>query len=103
MILKVKRREHGFAIMTRSALEDHNLSFKARGIYAYLMTKPESWTINMKDLQRGKDGREAVQTGLKELQAVGLAEYKSSQATVVSGSFTRCPPVNGFPGRRKNR
>ena len=29
--------------MTRSALEDHNLSFKARGIYAYLMSKPENW------------------------------------------------------------
>ena len=76
MILKVKRREHGFAIMAKTALEDHNLSFKARGIYAYLMTKPESWTVNMKDLQRGRDGREAVQSGLKELQAVGLAEYK---------------------------
>lgn len=76
MILKVKRREHGFAIMAKAALENAGLSFKARGIYAYLMTKPESWTVNMKDLQRGRDGREAVQSGLKELQAVGLAEYK---------------------------
>jgi hypothetical protein len=98
MILKVKRREHGFAIMTRSALEDHNLSFKARGIYAYLMTKPESWTINMKDLQRGKDGREAVQTGLKELQAVGLAEYK-----ILPGNGGEWVLYEVSPGKRVSR
>lgn len=114
MILKVKRREHGFAIMTRSALEDHNLSFKARGIYAYLMSKPENWTINMKDLQRGKDGRESVQSGLKELQAVGLAEYNVKPGNggewvlheVPPGKrVSRLPgfPATGFPGDRKTR
>jgi hypothetical protein len=114
LILKVKRREHGFAIMTRSTLEDHALSFKARGIYAYLMSKPESWTVNMKDLQRGKDGREAVQSGLKELQAVGLAEYRVLPGNggewvlheVPPGKrVSRSPekPVTGKTGDRKTR
>ena len=102
MILKVKRREHGFAIMARAALEDSSLSYKARGIYAYLMTKPESWTVNMKDLQRGRDGREAVQSGLKELQAAGLAEYKILPGNGGEWILYEVPPgkrVSRSPGK----
>ena len=98
MILKVKRRESGFAMMAKGPLENPELSFKARGIWAYLMSKPEDWQVNMKDLQRGRDGREAVQSGLKELEAVGLAEYK-----LIPGKGAEWILYEVAPGKRVSR
>ena len=75
MILKVKRT-HNFAVMAREPLDSVDLSYKAKGIYAYLMSKPADWSVRLADLQRGPDGREAVQAGLKELEKQGLAVYQ---------------------------
>ncbi len=75
MILKVKRTEN-FAVMAREPLDSATLSYKAKGIYAYLMSKPADWSVRLADLQRGPDGREAVQAGLKELEKQGLAVYQ---------------------------
>jgi len=51
MILKVKRTEN-FAVMAREPLDSVDLSYKAKGIYAYLMSKPTDWTIRLADLRR---------------------------------------------------
>ena len=75
MILKVKRTEN-FAVMAREPLDSVDLSYKAKGIYAYLMSKPTDWSIRLADLQRGPDGREAIQSGLRELEKLGLAVYQ---------------------------
>lgn len=75
MILKVKRTEN-FAVMAREPLDSVVLSYKAKGLYAYLMSKPADWMVRLADLQRGPDGREAVQAGLKELEKLGLAVYQ---------------------------
>ena len=75
MILKVKRTEN-FAVMAREPLDSVDLSYKAKGIYAYLMSKPADWMVRLADLQRGPDGREAVQAGLRELEKLGLAVYQ---------------------------
>lgn len=75
MILKVKRTSN-FAVMAREPLESADLSYKAKGIYAYLMSKPVDWVVRLADLQRGVDGQRAVQAGLKELEKYGLAVYQ---------------------------
>ena len=52
-------------------LQDENLSWRARGIAAYILAHPDTViTIdNLKD--KGREGREAVRTALKELEDAG--------------------------------
>ncbi|MCX5251936.1 helix-turn-helix domain-containing protein [Streptomyces sp. NBC_00201] len=48
------------------------LSFKAKGIFGYVSTHRNGWQVTVTDLVRlGPDGREAVRTGLQELEAHG--------------------------------
>lgn len=55
-----------------TALRDPRLSWKAKGIAAYLLSKPPGWQIWTNDLiNRAKDGRDAVRAGLAELEALG--------------------------------
>lgn len=53
-------------------LEDERLSWKAKGLAAYLLAKPPQWRIDASALaRRFKDGRDAVLSGLKELEEAG--------------------------------
>ena len=51
---------------------DNRLSFKAKGIYAYLFSKPDGW-IFYKDkiLAENKDSKASFQTGIQELINAG--------------------------------
>lgn len=49
------------------------LSWKAKGVYCYLWSKPNCWSFYIADIvKNSKDGKEAVQSALKELEMVGL-------------------------------
>lgn len=51
---------------------DSKLSYKAKGIFGYVSTHTDGWQVTVADLVRlGPDGREAVRTGLRELEARG--------------------------------
>ena len=76
-IIKVSRHEPGeFTIMATAPLEkEPRLSWKAKGLWAYLMCKPEGWQVWIGDLvKRSKDGESAVRSGLDELLALGYAK-----------------------------
>ncbi len=70
MIIKVKKGERPFFQMEKQSINDSQLSYKARGILAYLISKPDDWEINVTELERSseKDGRDSVRSGLKELE-----------------------------------
>ena len=58
--------------LTRHFLEDDRLSFKAKGILAYLLSKPDNWKVIVGNLVKySKDGKSAVYAGLKELKECG--------------------------------
>jgi hypothetical protein len=45
-----------------------DLSWKAKGLLGYLLSRPDNWRIIVADLvKQSTDGRDAVYTGLKEL------------------------------------
>jgi hypothetical protein len=53
-------------------LRDPRLSWKAKGIASYLLSKPPGWQIWTGDLiRRSTDGRDAVLAGLRELEVFG--------------------------------
>lgn len=72
-IVRVYKKRNNFVIIDKTGLEDERLSFKARGILAFLLGKPDDWYTSMKHLERSseKDGRESVRSGVKELMDIG--------------------------------
>lgn len=72
-IYRGSRPTDGFVQIKNSAMEDGRLSFKARGLLAYLLSRPEGWSTSIDRLVHGaeRDGRESIRTGLKELEELG--------------------------------
>lgn len=71
MIVRSKRRDR-FVVIGNETIRDRRLSYKARGILAYLLSLPDNWSISSQYLSTvAPDGRDAVRTGLQELEATG--------------------------------
>jgi hypothetical protein len=67
-----KRKKNGFTQISNSMLEDSRLSWRAKGLLSYMLSRPDNWKINKTDLQkRATDGRDALQSGLAELKEIG--------------------------------
>jgi len=61
-----------YAQVANHVLNDKKLSWKAKGIYAYLFSKPETWDFSTHRIKDDAvDGREALLTGIKELEDQG--------------------------------
>lgn len=60
-----------------SIIEDERLSWKAKGLMAYLVGRPKGWVLNRSDLiNRSTDGRDSVAAGLKELSDLGYISVR---------------------------
>lgn len=71
MIRRSPRREF-FVRIDNNTIRDERLSWKARGLLAYLLSLPDDWRVSIRDLaNRGPDGKDSVQTGLAELERTG--------------------------------
>lgn len=61
-----------FTQVANSVLNDPNISWKAKGIYAHLYSKPDGWDFSAHRMsQQCSDGRKATLSGLKELEESG--------------------------------
>lgn len=66
-ILRVLKRET-FTSIDNRLLRDKRLSFAARGLMGYLLSKPNDWEVNVKDLiNQSPAGRDAAYSLLTEL------------------------------------
>jgi hypothetical protein len=76
-IIHVKKNSHNYRRDTR-------LSWKARGILAYLLQHEDDWEVSVQDLvaQSTKDGRMSVQSALQELLKMKVRQ---------TGNPARCP------------
>ncbi|AWB45296.1 helix-turn-helix domain-containing protein [Paenibacillus sp. CAA11] len=79
-IVRVSKRESGYAVLDTYFLGDTRLSWKAKGMLAYLLSKPSNWTVYTTDLiKRSRDGRDAVYSALKELESCGYVERRQAR------------------------
>lgn len=75
MILRISKRSDPFARVDRRILSDPRLSWKAKGILAYLLGHSNDWQVRVTDIiKRSTDGRDAVYSAMKELREIGYAE-----------------------------
>lgn len=68
IIRAIKDKDNTFYTKRRTAVEDRRLSWKAKGIHDYLMSKPDHWNANINELTKASsDGMAAVRSGVQEL------------------------------------
>ena len=83
MIVRGKRPDR-YTVLSNDIIRNHALSFKARGLLAYLLSMPDNWSVSSAHLAKtGPDGREAVRTALIELVSAGylIRERKQDPST----------------------
>lgn len=74
------RKEEKYSVIANSVLQDKNLTWEARGIMAYLLSKPDGWECRNYDIvNQGPAGKHVIQRVLKELQEAGyIHRYQKS-------------------------
>lgn len=101
-IVKVKKYDCPYVQIDKRPLSDKRLSWKAKGILVYLLSKPDDWHVWVRDLAaRSTDGEGAVRTGLEELFKAGYAtrqQGKKENGTFAPVNYTVYErPHGGFP------
>lgn len=72
VIIRAPRPQARFTQIRNDVLRDERLSYRSRGVLACLLSYPDDWrTDSVEIAKRGKEGREAVRTALRELEGVG--------------------------------
>ncbi|MEV5645071.1 hypothetical protein AB0L67_33845 [Streptomyces flaveolus] len=62
-----------FTQISNALFRDGRLSFKAKGIFGYISTHRDGWQVTVAELvRRGREGVDAVTTGLKQLEQHGF-------------------------------
>jgi hypothetical protein len=110
--IKRTPRDTPFVQIDKRPLEDKALSWKAKGILAYLLSKPDNWQIIINDLiARSKDGRDSTLSGIAELTTAGYIhrslkresgmfagyEYEVFEVPVKDETEKTTPPETAFP------
>lgn len=68
----IKKFKLSFTQVPNVVLKDRRLSLKAKGLYAYLFSKPDGWQFNPKIIIKEiKEGRDAFYAAMKELVDCG--------------------------------
>lgn len=108
MIIRTPEREY-YVVMDNRVLEDHRLSWKARGVIAYLLSKPDGWEVMTAELiNSGPDGRQSVESALSELEHIGYL-IRHHQVRGEKGHFDSVQteihecPTSGWPEARARK
>lgn len=84
----MKNRLKNFTIVSNIVLNDENISLKAKGLYAFLCSKPDDWDFNYKGLRSQlKEGEKAIRTACRELVTAKVLTRKSFINTRNGKSF----------------
>ena len=106
MIIRAPRPRAHFTVLDNRVLRDSTLSWKARGLLAYLLSQPDGWRTSSERLARvGPDGRDAVRSAMRELEDRGyVARLRRQddagrwQTLVVVREDPDAPPTVDPPG-----
>ncbi|MDK9853854.1 DnaD domain protein [Staphylococcus equorum] len=64
-----------FVTVHKNFIHDNDITFKAKGILLYLLSRPDDWQIYESEiLKHTKDGKDSLKSGIRELEKVGYVE-----------------------------
>lgn len=90
------KKDKRYSTIYNPPFENKALSWEARGLLAYLLTKPDDWTIMLGDLVKQGDAKLfKVRRMLKELDKVG--HVKRTRINAGGGKFTWETTINERP------
>lgn len=76
----VKDKDNPYVMINKGAIRDRQLSWKAKGLLAYLLSMPDDWQIYETELiKHTTDGRDATRSAIKELIAAGYIERSKAR------------------------
>jgi hypothetical protein len=71
-IIRIQKKKGGFGLLDNGFLDDIRLSWKAKGILTYLLSKPDGCKVIVQDIvNNGGGGITSVYSGLNELKKFG--------------------------------
>jgi hypothetical protein len=97
----LKRPNVPFTQVPNSVLEDDDLSFRAKGLLAYLISRPPGWQFRQSHLaQVSTDGRTSVRSALDELESADYLardRLRRDDGTLGPYQFTLFPGDDQIP------
>ena len=80
MIIRAPRPDSHFTMVRNDVIRRQDLSYKARGLLAFMLSHPDNWRFRIDDLVKaGVDGRHAITTALDELETATLITRKKQR------------------------
>ena len=73
-----RKRENNYTIVPNSILEDDRMSFEARGLLTYILTRPDHWEVQTAQLQEVTGfGRDKCQRLVREILECGYGKRET--------------------------
>jgi hypothetical protein len=92
----LRKRVDPYLKIPSSTIRDSTISFRARGILAYLLDMPDEWDVRSEVVAaNGKEGRGAVRTALHELGERGY--YRIERRQMRTGKFAMGTAISERP------
>lgn len=78
-VIRVKKNSN-YVVMSKVGLHDDRLSWKAKGLLAYMLSMPDNWTFYNEELMKhSPDGSSTFKAAMKELQEYGYVVRRKKQ------------------------
>lgn len=91
MIIRSKKNKN-FSVISNVIFRDKNISARAKGIFAYIMTLPDDWKLYKSELYTHfSEGEKAIDTAFKELEEFGYItkeKYRNKNNQFVGWNYT---------------
>ena len=92
-----KNKDNPYVMIEKRIAEDARLSWKAKGLMLYFLSRPDTWTIRMGDLiNRSTDGEASIRAGINELVEAGYIVRRETHDE--RGYFVKWLEVYEQPG-----
>lgn len=84
-IIRRSKRNTTFVQIDKTPLQDNTISWKAKGLLAYLLSLPDDWQIYTSELiNHSTDGKDSTRSGMTELIEAGYIKRKQQK---IDGKF----------------